>query len=130
MFKKRILFISTHNAARSQMMEGYLRTKYGDRYEAFSAGTEPSIISPYAIAVMAEIGVDISGQISKSLKGIKEDEMDLVITVCPVFSWAKKIVRQNFSDPGLLRGSDEDILIGFRKLRNDIVKWIDEKFGS
>jgi arsenate reductase len=129
-YKKRVLFISTHNAARSQMMEGYLRTKYGDTYDALSAGTEPSRISPYAVTVMAEIGVDISGQRSKSLKGIKEDEMDLVVTVCPIFSWAKKIVRQNFPDPGLLGGSDEDILTGFRKLRSDIVKWIDEQFGS
>jgi protein tyrosine phosphatase len=65
MDKKRVLFLSPHNAARSQMMEGYLRARYGDRYEVFSAGTEPSPVSPYAIMVMAEIGVDISGQRSK-----------------------------------------------------------------
>jgi arsenate reductase len=129
MYKKRVLFISTHNASRSQMMEGYLRTKYGDMYEAFSAGTEPSRINPYAITVMAEIGVDISGQRSKSLNEINEKEMDVAVTLCPVFSWAKKSIRQCFPDPGLLWGSDEDVLIGFRKLRGDLVKWIDEEFG-
>jgi arsenate reductase len=111
------------------MMEGYLRTKYGDIYEAFSAGTEPSPVNPYAIRVMAEIGVDISGQRSKSLEEINEKDMDVAVMVCPVFSWAKKMIRQWFPDPGLFWGSDEDVLNSFRKLRNDLTSWIDRELG-
>jgi arsenate reductase len=128
--KRRVLFISPQNAARSQMMEGYLRAKYGDRYEAFSAGTEPTRINPYAIRVMAEIGIDISRQRSKSLCEINEKEMDVAAMVSPVFSWAKKMIRQWFPDPEVFYGSDEDRLIQFRKLRNDLTNWVDMEFGN
>src|SRR5690606_2917169 len=79
---KRILFICSHNAARSQMAEGYLRTRYGDRSEAYSAGTQVSTISSYAIRVRQEIGVDISGQRSKALKEFAGVEMDIAVIVC------------------------------------------------
>lgn len=128
--KQRILFISPHNAARSQMMEGYLRSRYGNEYEAFSAGTEPTTLSPRAVTVMAEIGVDISAQRSKSLHEVDEKGMDLAVMVCPVFSWAKRMIRHPFPDPELLVGSEEHKLKGYRQLRDDLVKWIDEKFGS
>jgi arsenate reductase len=137
MSKMRVLFICTYNAARSQMAEGYLRTRYGDRYEVYSAGTEPSRVSQYAIKAMAEIGVDISGQESKSLSDFIGKEMDVVVTVCdgakkscPVFPWAKKVIHQSFPDPGLLQGSDEAILAGFRMIRDDLVKWIDQEFRN
>ncbi len=127
---QRILFISPHNAARSQMMEGYLRSQYGDLYESFSAGTEPTSLSINAVTVMAEIGVDISAQRSKSLYEVDEKTMDVAVMVCPVFSWAKKMIRHPFPDPGLFFGSNEQKLRGYRALRNDIVKWIDEEFGN
>ena len=80
--KKKVLFICTHNSARSQMAEGFLRALYGDRYEAYSGGTEPSGLNPYAIKVMAEAGVDISGQRSKGLEEFKGMRFDYVVTVC------------------------------------------------
>lgn len=80
--KKRILFLCTHNSARSQMAEGYLRVRYGDRYEVHSAGTEPASVHPAAVAVMREIGIDISGQRAKPLSEFAGKEMDLVVTVC------------------------------------------------
>jgi arsenate reductase len=135
--KKRVLFICTHNAGRSQMGEGYLRARYGNRYEVFSAGTEPLPVSPYAVRVMAEIGVDISGHESKSLSQFIGEEMDIVVTVCdraqkicPVFPWAKRTIHHGFPDPESLRGSDEDILAGFRAIRDDLVQWIDTEFQS
>lgn len=65
--KKKVLFICTHNAARSQMAEGLLRSLYGNRYEVYSAGTQPSRVNPYAIKVMSEIGIDISTQYLKNI---------------------------------------------------------------
>ncbi len=64
--KKKVLFLCTHNSARSQMAEGLLRAMYGDRYEAYSAGTEATTVNPLAVTAMKEIGIDISGQHSKA----------------------------------------------------------------
>jgi arsenate reductase len=104
--KTNVLFICTHNAARSQMAEGYLRARYGDWFEAFSAGTEVSTISPYAVRVMLEIGIDISQQRSKSLDEFDGKKMDIVVTVCdnvkaacPFFPGAKKTLHMSFRDP-------------------------------
>lgn len=68
MKKQRVIFICTHNSARSQMAEGILKTSYGDQYEAYSAGTKPTKVNPYAIKVMSEIGINISHHRSKSVK--------------------------------------------------------------
>lgn len=81
MTRQRVLFICTHNAGRSQMAEGYLRARYGDRYEPFSAGTIASAVSPLTVQVMAEIGVDISEHRSKDLGAFIGEEMDVVVTV-------------------------------------------------
>lgn len=130
--RTRVLFICTHNAARSQMAEGYLRARYGDRFEAFSAGTEVNGVSTDAIRVMQEIGVDISRHRSKSLREFDGREMDVVVTVCdsakgacPFFPWAQETIHQEFSDPGALEGSNEEILAGFREIRDAITWWID-----
>jgi arsenate reductase len=134
--KKKVLFICTHNAARSQMAEGYLRARYGDRFEAFSAGTSVSSVSPYAIEVMNEIGIDISQHRSKSLDEFEGIEMDVVVTVCdtakqacPFFPWAREIVHANFPNPKDFTGSPEEILAGFRTVRDAITNWIDGYFG-
>lgn len=66
--KKRVLFLCTHNSARSQMAEGFLRHLYGDRFQAYSAGSSPSKVHPYAVKVMAELGIDISSHRSKPSK--------------------------------------------------------------
>lgn len=80
--KKRILFICTHNSARSQMAEGFIKTLYPDGYEVFSGGTEPSPVNPFVVKVMAESGIDISGQYSKNVNEFLDRKIDYVATVC------------------------------------------------
>jgi arsenate reductase len=134
--KPRILFICTANAARSQMAEGLLRAKYGDRYEVFSAGTRQSKVSTRAIAVMHEIGIDISNHRSKNLAEYEGVPFDLAVTLCdkahalcPVISGAKKNIHQGFTDPHLTPGTEEEVLCGYRKVRDDIAAWIGTTFG-
>jgi arsenate reductase len=136
MQKIRVLFLCTKNAGRSQMAEGYLRARYGDRYEVFSAGTNPTAVSRRAVAVMKEIGVDLSGHRSKSLSEFDGREMDVVVTLCdnasalcPLFPWAEAVIRRSFPDPGRLSGSDDEVMDGVRDIRDQIVSWIDEYFG-
>lgn len=135
MEKKRVLFICTANAARSQMAEGILRAKSGDRYEVFSAGTRQSKVSTRAIAVMQEIGIDISHHRSKTLAEFEGVPFDLAITlcdnaraVCPVVPGAKKTIHKGFADPHLTPGNGDEILVGYRKARDEIEAWIDATF--
>ena len=135
--KKRVLFICTHNAARSQMAEGLLRALHGNRYEVFSAGTEPGRVSPYAIKVMAEIGIDIGAHRAKSLQEFLNQKFDYMVTVCdhakescPYFPGGKKILHQSFEDPSTLTGSEEEIIAGFRRIRDEIRRWIEEEFSN
>ncbi len=135
--KKKVLFICSHNAARSQMAEGYLRARYGRRYEAFSAGTEPRPVNPVAVAVMREIGVDISGQQSKPLGEFTGVEIDLAVTVCdsaraacPFFPWAKENVHAEFPDPVGKGGNEEQRLAGIPGYPGQIVSWIDQNLGK
>jgi arsenate reductase len=137
MNRPRILFVCTANAARSQMAEGYLRATYGDKYEVFSAGTRQSRVSTRALAVMKEIGIDISGHQSKTLDTFKGVPIDLAITlcdnaraVCPVVPSAKKTIHHGFPDPHLTPGTDEEILGGYRRVRDAICAWIDTEFAN
>lgn len=134
---KRVLFVCTHNAARSQMAEGYLCARYGDRYEAFSAGTVASTVSPLAVRAMGEIGVDISAQRSKDLGEFIGEEMHVVVTVCnaaqavcPMFPGAQETVHASFPDPADATGTEEERLAAFRAVRDGIVAWIDATFGG
>lgn len=134
--KSSILFICTANAARSQMAEGLLRAKYGDRYEVFSAGTRQSKVSTRAIAVMQEIGIDISNHRSKTLAEYEGVPFDLAVTlcdnahaVCPIIPGAKRTIHKGFPDPHLTPGTEEQILDGYRKVRDKISAWIDTTFG-
>ena len=135
--KKKILFICTHNAARSQMAEGYMNAKYGDRYEAFGAGTEATRVHPMAIGVMNEIGIDISRHRSKLLDEFLGKGIDTVVTVCdsaqgacPCFPGAGEVIHQDFPDPSSFTGSDDEVRAGFRCVRDDIIQWIDATFGN
>jgi arsenate reductase len=135
--KTRILFICTANAARSQMAEGLLRAKFGDRFEVFSAGTRLSRVSISAIQVMQEIGIDISQHHSKTLDEMSGMTFDLAVTlcdrthqVCPVVTFAKKTIHYGFPDPHLTPGSDEEVLEGYRNVRDMITVWIDTTFGT
>ena len=135
--KKKVLFVCTHNSARSQMAEGLLNSLYGNRYEAYSAGTEPNIIDPHAILVMSELGIDISKHRSKSAKEFIEQEFDYVITVCdhaketcPFFPGGKRHLHKSFEDPVLFEGNEADTLSVFRQVRDEIRAWISKEFGT
>lgn len=132
MNKPTVLFICTHNSARSQIAEGYLKNRYGDRYTAYSAGTIITRVHPLAIEVMNECGIDISGQRSKALTEFFDSDIDIVVTVCdgakavcPVFPGAKRTIHQEFTDPSVATGSDEEKREIFRRVRDDIIQWID-----
>lgn len=133
MNKTSVLFICTHNSARSQIAEGYIRNRYGDRYTAYSAGTEVTRVHPLAIWVMDEIGIDISGQQSIALMEYFDTDIDIVVTVCdgakaicPVFPGARRTIHQGFADPSSVTGSDEEKLEIFRSVRDEIIRWIDD----
>ena len=131
--RSRVLFICTANAARSQMAEGYLRAKYGDRYEAFSAGFRPAgRVSSRAIEAIKEIGIEISGQRPKSLETFTGVPLDLAVTlcdnaraVCPVVPSAKRTIHFSVPDPHLTPGTDAEILDGYRRARDMITAWVD-----
>ena len=125
--KPRVLILCTGNSARSQMAEGLLRHEGGDRFEVFSAGTKPSHVRPEAIAVMAEIGLDISGHRSKSVDEFVGQDLDFVITVCdnaketcPVFPGAVQRLHWPFEDPAAVEGSAEVRKAAFRRIRDRI----------
>jgi arsenate reductase (thioredoxin) len=125
--KARVLFLCTHNSARSQMAEGLLRDLAGDRFEAMSAGTEATHIRPLAVRVMGEIGIDISGQESKTLDRYLHEPFDHVITVCddaneacPFFPGAASRLHWSFEDPSKAEGSEEERLAAFRRVRDGI----------
>jgi len=127
MAKKRVLILCTGNSARSQMAEGLLRQEAGDRFEVFSAGTKPSTVRPEAIAVMSEIGIDISGHRSKSVDEFSGMTLDYVITVCdsakescPVFPGATKRLHWPFEDPAPVQGTEEQRRAVFRNVRDQI----------
>ena len=125
--KKRILFLCTHNSARSQMAEGLLRALGGGHFEAFSAGTEATQVRPLAIKAMAEIGIDIATQQSKTLDHYLNEPFDEVITVCdtaaeacPVFTAAAKRNHWSFPDPSQATGSEAEQLAIYRRVRDAI----------
>jgi arsenate reductase len=135
MNKKRVLFLCTNNSCRSQMAEGLLNTMYSGKYEACSAGIEPTRINPYAVKVMKEIGVDLSNYRSKSIDVFQGDKFDYVVTVCnharqvcPFFP-GRQLIHKSFEDPAVFDGSVDDILNKYRKVRDEIKSWIMEQFG-
>jgi len=135
--KKKVLFLCTHNSARSQMAEGILRSLYGDKYEVFSAGSVPGRLNPNAIEVMKEIGIDISSHYSKNIMDFFEEDFDYVVTVCsgsgencPFFPGGKKQIHKDFEDPSSFSGSQEEVRKKFREIRDQIKKWIEEIFNN
>ena len=131
--RSRVLFLCTHNSARSQMAEGLLRYLAGDRFEAMSAGTEATRVRPLAIRAMEEIGIDISRQESKTLDRYLEESFDYVITVCddaneacPFFPGAQKRLHWSFEDPSQVEGSEEERLAVFTSVRDRIRERIED----
>jgi arsenate reductase (thioredoxin) len=132
--RSRVLFLCTHNSARSQMAEGLLRHLAGDRFEAYSAGTEATHVRPLAVRAMDEIGIDISGQESKTLNWYLGEPFDYVITVCdeaneacPFFPGAKNRLHWSFEDPAQATGSEEERLGVFRTARDKIRERIEQE---
>lgn len=154
MDKTKVLFLCTHNSARSQMAEGLLRHFYGGRYEVFSAGSTPTQVHPLAIKVMAEIGIDISNHTSKSIEEFRNRDIDIVVTVCTssakvicpfcsspligdrpniikmTLPGAKHYLQHGFSDPSEVDRDEEERVAAFRRTREDIQKWILDYFAD
>jgi arsenate reductase len=129
--KKRMLILCTGNSARSQMAEGLLRHDAGDRFEVSSAGTNPSQVRPEAIAAMGELGIDIYGQRSKSVDEFAGHQFDYVLTVCdnakescPFFPGKTVTIHHNFEDPAAFRGSAEEQLTLYRRVRDEIREYL------
>jgi arsenate reductase len=134
------------------MAEGLLRHFYGERYEVFSAGSNPTQVHPLAIKIMAEIGIDVSMQVSKSIEEFRNKDIDVVVSVCsssakvicslcssPILMGrpeivsttlprAKHYLHHGFSDPSEVDGSDEEKIAAFRRTRDDIKKWTFDSF--
>ena len=131
----KVLFLCTGNSARSQMAEGYLRHAGGGRFEALSAGIEPKGLNPLAIAVMREIGIDISRQTSKNVATLLGRHIPYVVTVCdnakercPIFPGTWKFLHWSFEDPAAVEGTLDERLTAFRRVRDQIVAHIDREF--
>jgi arsenate reductase len=127
MEKKRVLILCTGNSARSQMAEGLLRHDAGERFDVVSAGTKPGTVRPEAIAVMSEIGIDISGHRSKHVDEFAGQRFDYVITVCdharescPVFFGTAQQLHRSFDDPAAGTGNEEKRLALFRRVRDEL----------
>jgi protein-tyrosine-phosphatase len=123
----RVLFLCTHNSARSQMAEGILRASGGERVEAFSAGSHPSAVHPLTIGATAAMGIDISGQHSKSMDAFIGQQFDAIITVCdqvrevcPVFPEDHRQVHWSIPDPSAVEGSPEIQFGAFRSVAADL----------
>jgi arsenate reductase (thioredoxin) len=117
----RVLFLCVHNSARSQMAEGLLRSIAADRFEVFSAGSEPTFVNPFAIRVLRDQGIDISHQDAKSIKEFAKDRFDYVITLCaeeecPLFLGEGQRLHWGLPDPAAVAGSSDDKAIAFRQV--------------
>ena len=134
--KRRVLILCTGNSARSQMAEGLLRHEAGDRFQVDSAGTRPSAVRPEAIAVMSQIGIDISGHRSKSVDEFAGEQFDYIITVCdnakqscPAFPSNTKRLHWSFEDPAAVEGPEDERKEAFRRIRDQIHGRIRTYFG-
>jgi len=135
--KKRLLFLCTANSCRSQMAEGIVNQYLGKKIKAFSAGITPTYVHPRAIEAMKEIGIDISSHRSKSLTEFEGRQFDWVITLCdganeqcPLFFGGVKKMHMGFDDPAAAMGSDEEIMVGFRRVRDEIKDKLLDYFSS
>jgi arsenate reductase len=129
--KKSVLFLSIHNSVRSQMAEGLLKHFRGDKFEAFSAGVEPTDIDPIAVQVMKEIEIDIINYRSKPIEYFNAKTFDYAISICasaseerPGYPHATTQLSWDFPDPSKMTGSEQVILDEYRKLRDNLTQKI------
>ncbi len=127
--RARVLFLCTHNSARSQMAEGWLRHLAGDRFEVASAGTEATRVHPLAVRAMGEVGIDLSPHRSKTLDSLRDRPWDYVITVCdranercPLFPGPTTRIHWSFDDPSQATGDEDQRLATFRRVRRLAVR--------
>ncbi|MFW9854207.1 MAG: arsenate reductase ArsC [Candidatus Thorarchaeota archaeon] len=127
--RKSVLFLCTHNSARSQMAEGILKARFSSKYKVYSAGTHPTSVKREAIQAMKEVGIDISRNTSKGLENFLDMAIDYVVTVCdtakencPYFPGAKKYIHKSFEDPSTL--------VDYRRVRNQMQTWIINQFAE
>jgi len=137
MAKKRVLFLCTANSARSQMAEALVNHDLSDLFEAFSAGMSPTTPRPEALKVLAEIGIDHSRARSKSIDEFEGQSFDYVITLCgaanetcPLFFGGVERIHLGFEDPAGVTGTEEEVLIAFRRVRDQIRETIENYLRS
>ncbi len=126
--KRKVLFLCTGNSARSQMAEGLVNHFLGDEWEAYSAGTAPAgYVHPLAVKAMAELGIDISHQRSKSVAEFRTAKLDFVVTLCdngaqacPLWLGSGRVKHIGFPDPAIATGSEDERLEVFRRVRDGI----------
>jgi len=135
--KKRVLFICTHNSARSQMAEAFLNVLAPSEYVAFSAGTAPGTLNQYVVEAMKEISIDISNNKTKSVTQFLKEQFDYVVTVCdqaneacPYFPGGKRRIHKNFDDPSTFTGTHDEILKKVRIVRDEIRAFVLEYFNQ
>lgn len=126
----KVLFLCVHNSARSQMAEAFLKKHGGNRFAAESAGLEPGRLNPYVVRAMAEVGLDLSGNATKSVFDLAKNgsTFDVVVTVCskeaaercPFFPGLHEKLHWPFDDPSAMKGSDDEIMSGVRRVRDQI----------
>ena len=135
--RSKVLFLCTHNSARSQMAEGFLRHLAGEHFEVASAGTDATRVHPLAVRAMREVGVDLSTHTSKTLDGLVDRPWDYVITVCdsanercPLFPGHTTRLHWSFDDPSRTTGSEDERLDTFRRVRDGIQMRLREWLAS
>ncbi len=136
--KKRILFLCTHNAARSQIAEGFVNAMYNEHYSAFSAGSEPTSVHPCAVRVMEEVGIDIRSQYAKSLDRFEGMHFDFIVSLCadaeercPVFPEGGAVYLQHaFPNPASATEHENGACTPFREARDHIREWLEATFGD
>lgn len=134
--KKSIIFLCSYNSVRSQMAEGLMRHLFGDRYEVYSAGVGCGGVSPYAVAVMKNIGIDISHQRSKTLHEFKGRHFSVVVTLCDHGKEAcvaclpkgDLVLHRNFPVPNEIGLQTEEIMKEFGEVRDQIHSWLTQQF--
>lgn len=127
--KESILFICKNNSSRSQMAEAILNSLYGNKYDAFSGGTEPTKLNKCAIKILKEINIDTTKNYSKNLDVFKNKEFKYIITLCEdekchYFPNGENYIHKSFKDPSKINGNEKEISNAFRKSRDEIRKWI------
>lgn len=135
--KKSVLFLCTGNSCRSQMADGLINHDFADHIEAFSAGTEPHGLNPRAVQVMQEIGIDISTNSSDHISTYEGQAFDYVITLCgdandkcPLFFGGVKRLHMGFDDPPKAKGTEEEIMAVYRRVRDEIRTRLGDFFGN